>query len=286
MVDSKINNNQIKNDSSFSNREKVVVCWSGGKDSALALHEMLTTHKDTYEVVGLMTTINDEINRVTMHGVRKELIRKQSEVIGIPLIEMITPLTCTYEDYERVFLQTLDKIKELGVSKIVFGDIFLEDLKKYREDLLAKKNMTCLLPIWKIDTKEIMRRNFELKIEAIIVCGNTKYFKEESMGSIINEAFLSTFHAECDPAGENGEFHTYVVNAPYFKERIETTLGERLLKTWDFNVKVEENKTEEKCEENNIETKKQGNDEETTTNLKQEKVGFWYIDLLLKENLN
>jgi len=205
------------------NREKIVFCWSGGKDSALALNRVL--NDDRYEVVSLLTTCNEHFQRVSMHGVRLELLDAQAAAIGLPLEKIFISQRSSNDEYQQKMSARLLAHKARGVTACAFGDIFLEDLKKWRDDDLAKVGMRGIYPIWKVDSRELIREFFALKFGTVICCANDAYLGEDFVGRCIDKEFIRTLPASVDPCGENGEFHTFVHAGPIFDRRIEIELG-------------------------------------------------------------
>ncbi|MGA9119214.1 MAG: diphthine--ammonia ligase [Bacteroidota bacterium] len=208
--------------------ERVLVSWSGGKDSAMALAEILSIQH--YEVAALMTTVTRDYQRVSMHGVRRTLLERQAESIGLPLEEVSIPKNASNEEYESSMGKALAKYQDSGVSSVVFGDIFLEDLRKYREEKLGSANMRCLFPIWKRETKELARSFIAAGFKAVTTCVDTTVLGEHLAGREIDESFLSELPPGADPCGENGEYHTFVYDGPIFKKRIQISLGEKVLR--------------------------------------------------------
>jgi uncharacterized protein (TIGR00290 family) len=205
-------------------REKVLISWSGGKDSSLALYEILKSKE--YEVQALFTTITKDYDRVTMHGVRRELIEEQAKSIGIPLREVFIPKNVSNEEYSKIMEREMRKAKEEGISAIVFGDIFLEDVRKYREDNLSKVSMKGIFPLWGRDSRKVVEDFIKLGFNAIVVCVDSKALSKEFIGRIIDEKFLEDLPSGVDPAGEYGEYHTFVFDGPIFKKKVNFELGE------------------------------------------------------------
>ena len=231
-------------------KEKCIFCWSGGKDSALALYKVLQSNK--YEVVALLTTLNASFSRVSMHGVREELLEKQAESIGLPLIKMYVS-EGTNSEYESEMESILLKYKVQGVTKVIFGDIFLKDLRKYRENNLLKVGLVAEFPLWMRDTKELIQEFLGLDFKTIVCCVNDSYLNENNVGVQIDEEFIKKLPKEVDPCGENGEYHSFCYSGPIFKKQINFALGEKVYKPLGKSV------SEEKSES----TK-----------------GFWYSDLI------
>ena len=198
--------------------------WSGGKDSTLALYHIL---KDkNYSVEKLLTNVNSEHRRISMHGVREDLLELQAAAIGIPLQKLVLPDQPSMADYETYMMQTMNQLRQEGYTHSVFGDIFLEDLKKYRETQLAKVGMTGVFPIWKRDTAALMHEFIDLSFKTIVVCVNEKYLDKSFCGRIIDENFIKDLPNNVDVCGENGEFHTFVFDGPVFKNPVAFTKGE------------------------------------------------------------
>jgi uncharacterized protein (TIGR00290 family) len=208
--------------------EKVLFAWSGGKDSTLALYEIQQDKK--YEVVSLLTTITDGYERVSLHGLRRTLVEQQAKSLGLPIQEVFIPKLCSNEEYESKMRQILTKFKQAGISQVVFGDIFLEDVRKYREDNLSKLEMKGLFPIWGRDTAELTRSFTALGFQAIVICIDTRVLDQSFLGRIIDENFTAQLPPNIDPGGENGEFHSFVFDGPIFKDRIGYKLGEQVLR--------------------------------------------------------
>ena len=203
--------------------EKVIVSWSGGKDSALSLYEIQRGGK--YQVVSLLTSISEAQDRVSMHGVRREMLERQAQVLGLPLIKIPLPRDCSEEEYECRLTDILSKVKSNGINQVVFGDIFLEWIKEYREKNLGKVGMTPILPIWGRKTDELTRSFISLGFKAVLTCVNTKVMPKRFLGRVIDGRFLSELPPGVDPGGENGEFHSFVFAGPIFRESIPYILG-------------------------------------------------------------
>jgi len=208
--------------------EKVLLCWSGGKDSAISLYEIQKDKK--YEIISLLTTITDGYDRVSMHGVPRTLVEQQAHSLGLPIQEVFVSKASSNEEYESKMRETLTRFKQEGVSLVVFGDVFLEGIRKYREDNLSKLGMKGIFPIWGRDTTELTRSFIALGFQAIITCIDLKVLDKRFVGRRLDERFLSELPSNVDPGGENGEFHSFVFDGPIFKERIAYTLGESVLR--------------------------------------------------------
>jgi len=213
-------------------KEKVILCWSGGKDSALTLHELRKDGK--YEVVTLLTTLTRDYDRVCMHGVRRILLEQQAESLGLPLERIFISKNASNEEYESRMREVLERYRTEGVCAVVFGDIFLEDLRKYREEKLSQVAMKGLFPIWKRDTAKLACEFINLGYEAIVTCANSNLLDSTLVGRPFDEQFLSTLPEAVDPCGENGEFHSFVSNGPIFQQQIPHTTGETVLRDNGF----------------------------------------------------
>jgi uncharacterized protein (TIGR00290 family) len=208
--------------------EKIIFTWSGGKDSAMALYELQLTHK--YEVSALLTTITEDYERISMHGVRRILLEQQADSLGLPLEKLFISKNASNEEYESKMQEALIKYRVTGVSSVVFGDIFLEDLRKYREDNLSKINMKGIFPIWKRDTTELAHAFLDLSFKAVVICVDSNVLDKKFVGRAFDERFLSELPTSVDPCGENGEFHSFVYDGPIFRERIVFTMGDIVLR--------------------------------------------------------
>jgi uncharacterized protein (TIGR00290 family) len=204
--------------------EPILFCWSGGKDSAMALHAVF--QREDLQVVSLLTTVTEGYERISMHGVRRELLLRQAESIGLPLHEVRIPPQCGNPLYEARMEEALRVHYANGVRTVAFGDIFLEDLRAYRESNLARLNMTAIFPIWKRDTRELARDFQSAGFRAIAVCINPKLLDRSFAGRQLDESFFRDLPPGVDPCGENGEFHTFVFAGPVFKKEVPFRVGE------------------------------------------------------------
>ncbi len=209
-------------------KEKVIFSWSGGKDSALALYELQKTK--SYEIVSLLTTITRDYDRISMHGVRTILLEMQAQSLGLPLEKVFITKDATNEQYERKMSEVMTKYLAAGISSVVFGDIFLEDLRKYREDNLSKIGMKGIFPIWKRNTAELAHAFIDSRFKAVITCIDSNHLDKTFIGSAFDEQFLSRLPSAIDPCGENGEFHSFVYDGPIFQQRILHTTGKVVLR--------------------------------------------------------
>src|SRR5580700_9270474 len=206
--------------------EDVLFCWSGGKDSAMALHA-LKAARDC-RITALLTTVTEEYDRISMHGVRRALLERQAESLGLPLHAVLIPPQCINATYEERMKEALERHFARGVRRVAFGDIFLEDLRVYREKNLALIGMQGLFPIWKRDTRELAREFVKLGFRAIAVCVDPRALDSSFAGRELNASFFADLPPGVDPCGENGEFHTFVFDGPDFRTPIACHIGEKV----------------------------------------------------------
>lgn len=205
-------------------RPNLWVSWSSGKDSAFALYELLRANE--YNIIGLLTTVNETFSRVAMHSTREELLIRQSEALSIPLVKIKIPYPCSNEMYENKMKAAIADAQNQGVTHMMFGDLFLEDIRKYREDMLQLTGITPVFPLWQRPTKQLALDMIDAGFKAIIVCVDPKQLSPSFAGREFNKEFLRDLPASVDPCGENGEFHTFVYDAPLFKKPIDVAVGE------------------------------------------------------------
>lgn len=198
--------------------------WSGGKDSSLCLHYVMQEKK--FEVSCLLTSVNAVHDRISMHGVRRGLLQTQAEAVGLPLETIELPEQPGMEEYERAMQTKVAQLRADGMSHAIFGDIFLEDLKRYREEKLQSAGIECVFPLWKISTQELMQSFLQVGFKAIIVCVNEKMLDKSFCGRLIDEAFVRDLPPGVDVCGENGEYHSFVFDGPIFKQPIPFNKGE------------------------------------------------------------
>jgi len=204
--------------------------WSSGKDSALALHYLL--QNKNYSVDYLLTSVNAHYKRVSMHGLRTELLQQQMNAIDIPNGTVELPEHSTNAEYEKLMSEKVKQLKADGFEYAAFGDIFLEDLKKYREQQLQALNIKTVFPLWKKDTKQLINEFIDLGFKAIVVCVNAALLDRSFAGRIIDKDFISDLPAGIDPCGENGEFHTFCFDGSVFKHSIKFSIGETVFKEY------------------------------------------------------
>jgi uncharacterized protein (TIGR00290 family) len=204
--------------------------WSGGKDSAFALWKILKERE--FKIEYLLTSMNSFNDRISMHGVRRELLNAQALSLNIPLTTIELPGQPSMKEYEDAMINKINWLKEKGISHSVFGDIFLEDLRKYREDKLAIAGVQCVFPIWRINTKELINEFIDKGFKAIVVCINEKFLDKSFCGRVIDKDFIADLPPTVDACGENGEFHSFVYDGPIFKTPIPFTKGEMVYKEY------------------------------------------------------
>lgn len=204
--------------------ERILFCWSGGKDSAMALHALL--QRPDVRIAALLTTVTETYDRISMHGVRRELLVQQAQSIGLPLHEVRIPPHCVNAIYEARMEEALRVHYAEGVRTVAFGDIFLEDLRAYREKNLARIGMTALFPIWKRDTRELIRSFHAVRFRAIAACIDPQKLDRGFAGRELDDSFFRDLPAGVDSCGENGEFHTFVFDGPIFSNPIPIRAGE------------------------------------------------------------
>lgn len=238
-------------------KKKAIFNWSSGKDSAFALYKIL--QEDEFEIQALVTSINTKYKRVSMHGIREELVEKQAESIGIPLIKIELPESPSMEEYNSIMKQKMQEFISKGITHSIFGDIYLEDLRNYREQKLSEVGMQGVFPLWKMPTQQLIRDFLDLGFKTIITTVNENHLDKKFVGKILDESILRQLPKKIDPCGENGEYHTFAFDGPIFRFPIEFELGEMIRKTYPKPKTSEDEKSSE-----------------------FEQYGFWYMDLLEK----
>ncbi|MGD9109486.1 MAG: diphthine--ammonia ligase [Phycisphaerales bacterium] len=209
-------------------KEKAILSWSGGKDSTLVLHEL--TKGTDYEIVTLLTTLSNDYDRTCMHGIRRVMLEQQAQSLGIALEKVFISKDSPNEEYESRMQEVLEKHQNAGVRSVIFGDIFLEDLRKYRQEKLSKIGMKAVFPIWKFDTTKLANMFITSGFKAAITCVDSNVLGKAFAGRVFDERFLSELPPGVDPCGENGEFHTFVYDGPIFRNSIPYTTGEVVLR--------------------------------------------------------
>jgi uncharacterized protein (TIGR00290 family) len=208
-------------------KESVVMSWSGGKDSAMALHELVRS--DAYEVVSLLTSVSEEYRRISHHGVRESLLEQQAKAIGIPLRKVYLPSDpagrCTNEVYESIMKEVMLAYRRDGIRTVAFGDLFLQDLRAWREANLARAGMRGIFPVWNRNTTEFAREVIALGYKALLSCTEDR-FGATLVGREYDEQLLRELPPDVDPCGENGEFHSFVCDGPIFQRPVYVRVGE------------------------------------------------------------
>jgi uncharacterized protein (TIGR00290 family) len=209
-----------------SSKTKILLSWSSGKDSAWALH--LLRQQPRYEIVGLLTTINSAFDRVAMHSTRHSLVEMQAQAAGLPLLAVPLPWPCSNQEYERIMKDVCTGAVDQGVTAIAFGDLFLADIRAYRERQLQGTGLEPLFPVWQIPTGQLARQMIAAGLRAKLVCVDPKKLAPEFAGRDFDLQLLADLPAEVDPCGENGEFHSFVHAGPMFDRPITVAAGERV----------------------------------------------------------
>ncbi len=238
-------------------RGKTLLSWSSGKDASFALLQLI---KNNIKPDLLLTTVNHDFGRVSMHGLRTAILRKQAQAIDIPLWEIKLDKNVSMEEYSRIMEKNLTHLKDLGFDTVFFGDIFLEDLRKFRENQLKKIGMKAEFPVWGYDTREMAMEIIDHEIEAIVVTVSAKKLDQSYVGRNFDRRFLCDLPSDVDWCGENGEFHTFVHNAPFFKSPVPYKTGEKILRSYKPCSKDE-------SIDNN-------------TSKRNWETDFWYVDIL------
>ena len=207
------------------NKPRVLLCWSSGKDSAWALHVL--RQEGAVEVVGLLTTLNAAFDRVAMHAVRRPLLAAQAAAVGLPLILAHLPWPCTNELYDAAMRAALDTAQaDLGVTHVAFGDLFLEDIRAYREERLQSTGLTPLFPLWGMPTDILARDMLEQGLKARLTCVDPRHLPASFAGRMFDTGLLEDLPPTVDPCGENGEFHTFAFDGPMFAHPVSAQPGE------------------------------------------------------------
>ena len=204
----------------------VLVSWSGGKDSCVALYEI----QKTRPVEALLTTITSDFDRISMHGVRRILLERQAESLGLKLHPIAISKDATNEEYEANMGAVFAQYHARGIDEVVFGDLFLADIRAYRDALLARHHMSGIYPVWGRDTAEFVRAFLASGFQCAVVCVDPKKLDRRFAGRIVDEQFLAELPPAVDPCGENGEYHTFVFDGPSFRRPIEFTSGDIVLR--------------------------------------------------------
>ena len=243
--------------------KKAYLNWSSGKDSALALYRIL--QQKEYKIETLLTNVNKDFSRVSMHGLHESILDAQSESLNIPLQKLYFPAEVTMDIYNEKMYKTVSGLKSQGFDFAVFGDIFLEDLKSYRDSKLSEVDVQGVYPLWNQNSQDLIHEFLGLGFKAITVCVNASLLGEEFVGRIIDEQFLKDLPTDVDVCGENGEFHTFVFDGPIFSKPIDFKVGEKVLRSYTLHDKNEDN-----CYQ-------------ASDDIKNYDTSFWYVDLFLNQ---
>ncbi|SHG89044.1 MJ0570-related uncharacterized domain-containing protein [Chryseolinea serpens] len=226
----------------MDSKRKVTISWSGGKDSAFALYKILTSGE--YHVVDLHTTLNEETRRVGLHGVHEVLIEQQAAGLGLPLTKLYLPPSEDHDAYEKLMITYYKQCARRGVEQVVFGDIFLEDLRLFRENLLQNTPLSSVYPLWKIDTQKLLNDFIAIGFKTVICSADADKFSQDQVGHTIDTAFAESLRPGVDPCGENGEYHTLVYDGPIFKKPLPFKTGEVVKKQYSFQKKNAQGESE------------------------------------------
>ena len=203
---------------------KALLSWSSGKDSAWSLHVLRT--RQEVEVAGLLTTVNEVHSRVAMHAVRVELLEAQAQAAGLPLRKIPIPSPCTNAEYEAAMLAAIERAKREGIGSVAFGDLFLEDIRRYREERLKETGVAPIFPIWAMPTRELAYEMVKSGLRARVTCVDPKQLPESFAGREFDARFLADLPSDVDPCGERGEFHTFAYDGPMFERPVPVKSGE------------------------------------------------------------
>jgi uncharacterized protein (TIGR00290 family) len=206
------------------NKIKAWISWSSGKDSVWALHTAL--QQGQFSVASLLTTVNTTHRRVAMHAVREDLLERQADALGLPLVKIPLPWPCSNDIYEQAMRQAVERARAEGVTHLIFGDLFLQDVRRYREEKLQGTGITPVFPLWGRDTAKLAREMVAGGLEAWLTCVNPQKLDASFAGRVFSGALIDEMPEGVDPCGENGEFHTFAVNGPGFRTRISVAPGE------------------------------------------------------------
>ena len=213
-------------------KEKALFAWSGGKDSAMALYEI--ERAGNYEISALLTTLTEGYDRISIHGVRRSLLEQQAASLGSFLEKVFIPINSSNEIYETRMNEKLAEYAGKEITSVIYGDIFLEDLRKYREENLAEMNLKGVFPLWMNNTRELAERFIGLGFKAVVTCVDSFSINKKFAGREYDEKFLKDLPSNIDPCGENGEFHTFVYDGPVLRKPVNFKAGEITLREGRF----------------------------------------------------
>jgi uncharacterized protein (TIGR00290 family) len=212
-------------------KNRIVISYSGGKDSTLAMHRIIQS--GNWEVDSLLVTLDNDLKRTSMHGVREQLLHAQAEALGIPLRKVYIPTVCSNEQYQQIMSKALEEIEQNGVNFLMYGDIHLKDVRNYRERMLENTSLKPIFPIWGEDTQSLMEEFLKLGYQTIVTCVDSQQLNPSFVGKVIDKEFIDNLSENVDPCGENGEFHTFVFDGPLFSTKIQFTISEEKIITQD-----------------------------------------------------
>ncbi|MET4073895.1 ATP-binding protein [Hymenobacter sp. UYCo722] len=247
-------------------KPQAIFNWSGGKDSALALYKVRQAGQ--YDIQTLLTTVSTPYQRISMHGVRTALLEQQAAALGLPCRQLLLPEMPSMATYEQLMGDTMRELQQAGATVSIFGDIFLEDLRRYREAKLAEAGLAAVFPLWGVPTTELIREFLGLGFKTITTCVNEQYLDRSFVGRVIDEDFLRDLPANVDPCGENGEFHTFVFDGPLFSHPIAFEKGEIVYREYAAPAPVADDSDDYDC------APAPGADTAPAP------AGFWYCDLV------
>jgi uncharacterized protein (TIGR00290 family) len=213
-------------------KDPLVVAWSGGKDSALALQKVLESGSCR---ITLLTTVTEGYERISMHGVRERLLEIQARSLGLPLDSVTIPPMCSDQEYRRRMEAAMLRHRDRGVRSVVFGDIFLQDIREYREENLGRIGMKPVFPLWKVDSRELSREFIQAGFQGVVTCVDTRALPASFTGRLYDRSFIADLPAAADPCGENGEFHSFVFDGPIFSTPVRFRRGEVVLRDERFS---------------------------------------------------
>lgn len=245
-------------------KPQAIFNWSGGKDSVLALYKV--RQAGHYAIQTLLTTVSTPYQRISMHGVRTALLERQAAALGLPCRQLLLPEMPSMATYEQLMSATLRELQAAGATASIFGDIFLEDLRRYRENKLAELGLEAVFPLWGAPTAELIREFLGLGFRTITTCVNARYLDRSFVGRIIDEEFLRDLPAGVDPCGENGEFHTFVFDGPLFSQPIAFEKGKIVCREYAAPAPVAADSDDYDCA--------------PTAGPAPAATGFWYCDLV------
>lgn len=247
-------------------KPQAIFNWSGGKDSALALYKV--QQAGHYAIQTLLTTVSTPYQRISMHGVRTALLERQAAALGLPCRQLLLPEMPAMATYEQLMGDTVRELQAAGATAAIFGDIFLADLRQYREAKLAETGLEAVFPLWGAPTAELIREFIGLRFKTITTCVSEKYLDRSFVGRVIDEEFLRDLPAHVDPCGENGEFHTFVFDGPLFSQPIAFEKGEIVYREYAAPAPVAADSDDYDCAP------------AARTGPAPANAGFWYCDLL------